>query len=73
MENKKIELSDEVLDAVSGGVQIGETKVRNEHTGEMYQLLVNKWTAFGYVSSLGDVSEEEKINALINAGMIASS
>ena len=70
MENKKIQLSDEAVDAVVGGVQICSTKVRNEHTGEVYRLLVDKWIAFGYVSDLGDVPEEDKINALLNAGMI---
>lgn len=70
MENKRIELSNEALDEVVGGVQICSTKVRNEHTGEEYKLLVDKWVAFGYVSDLGDVPEEEKINALLDAGMI---
>lgn len=70
MENKRIELSNEALDAVVGGIQICSTKVRNEHTGQEYRLLVDKWAAFGYVSNLGDVPEEEKINALLNAGMI---
>lgn len=70
MDNKRVELSDESLDKVVGGIQICSTKVRNEHTGEQYRLLVDKWIAFGYVSDLGDVPEEEKINALLNAGMI---
>ena len=72
MDNKRVELSDEVLDAVVGGIQICSTKVRNEHTGEEYKLLVDKWVAFGYVSNLGDVPEEDKINALLGAGMITS-
>lgn len=71
MANNRVELNNEALDQVVGGIQICSTKVRNEHTGETYKLLVDKWVAFGYVSDLGDVPEEDKINALLDAGMIA--
>lgn len=70
MEKSRVELNDEALEEVLGGLQICSTKVRDEDTGAVYKLLVDKWIAFGYVSDLGDVSEETKINALLNAGMI---
>ena len=72
MDNKKVvALNDDALDEVNGGLQIGNTQVRNQDTGEIFDLLVDKWLAFGYVSSLGDVSDGDKIAALRSMGYIA--
>ena len=73
MENKKnvVALSDDALNNVAGGLIIDSTGVTNQETGEKYQLLADGLTVFGFVCGLGDVSEGEKIAALLAKGYIA--
>ena len=72
MENdkKKVALSDDAVESICGGLQIWSGGVKNQDTGEKYKLLVNDWVAFGYVSSLGDITDTERIQALLAAGYI---
>lgn len=71
-ENKKrVELSDEMMDTVSGGVILNKSGVVNRETGQKYKWLnPDRAGAFAFVCELGDVSEAEKISALQAAGYI---
>ena len=75
MEDKRkiVQLSDDALDNVSGGVLVREDCVLNMNTGESYPIISgNKHEIFGYVCNLGGtLSEEERIAALRAAGFIA--
>ena len=68
---KRVELSDDVLDTVSGGVILNPDSVVNRETGQKYEWLnYDRAGAFSCVCSLGDVPEGEKIRALQAAGYI---
>ena len=68
---KRVELSDDVLDTVSGGVILNPSGVVNQANGKKYKWLkYDRAGAFAYVCELGDVSEGEKIAALQAAGYI---
>ena len=68
---KRVELSDDVVDVVSGGVILNPDSVVNRETGQKYEWLnPNRGAAFALVCSLGDVSEDVKITALQEAGFI---
>ena len=72
-EEKRVELSGEVLDNVSGGVILNPDAVINSATGQRYAWLSpnpDRIAAFGFVCGLGDVTEDEKIAALQAAGYI---
>lgn len=72
MDNKKIvELNDDSLDLVQGGVKIVNTTVTNKDTGETYTLLVDPMTAFGYMTANGYKSDTEIINGMLALGYIA--
>lgn len=73
MSEKKriVELSDDALDSVSGGVVINQACVINSVTGQKYELLnPDRHAVFGYVCGLGDIPEEAKIAALQAAGFV---
>ena len=70
---KKVELNDDMLENVSGGVVINRSCVVNIETGQRYAWLnpnPDRAAAFGFVCELGDITEEEKIAALQAAGYI---
>ena len=68
---KVVELSDDALDSISGGVVLNPSGVVNRETGQKYAWLnPDRGAAFAYVCQLGDVSEGEKIAALQAAGFI---
>ena len=69
--SKKVALSDDALDGVAGGLQICSDAVMNDQTGEVFTLLVDKWTAYGYLASLGDITDNDRIAALRAKGYIA--
>lgn len=72
MEKKIVELSDEALDGVSGGLVINDQTVTNMETGEVFPLLRGtRYEVFAYVCSLNCSSESEKIEALRSAGYVA--
>ena len=68
MENfeRRIQLNDETIEKVIGGVLIRSKTVTNKDTGEVYKLLVDPMTAFSYATSNGNKSDSEII-----AGMLA--
>ena len=72
MSDTKLELNDEELDKVSGGVKVDAEYVYNKDTGEGYRLLVDSMTAFMFVSTSGASTEAQRISALITAGYIES-
>jgi len=72
MDNKKIvELSDDSLDLVQGGVKIVNNTVTNKDTGETYKLLTDPMTAFTYMTMHGAESDTEIINGMLAMGYIA--
>ena len=72
MENKenRMQLNDEALENVVGGVKITQTTVTNKDTGEVYKLLVDPFTAFSYATANGRKSDSEIIAGMLAAGMI---
>ena len=67
MEKKdRVQLNEEMLDTVVGGVLIKSKTVTNKDTGEVYKLLVDPMTAFSYATAHGNKSDSEII-----AGMLA--
>lgn len=68
---KIVELSDDALDTVSGGVILNPSGVVDRDTGKKYAWLnPDRAAAFAFVCQLGDVPEAEKIAALQAAGFI---
>ncbi len=66
----RLQLNDEVLDNVVGGVKITKTTVTNKDTGEVYTLLVDPMTAFSYATANGRKSDSDIIAGMLAAGMI---
>ena len=74
MENNKkvVELSDDAMGMVSGGLIVNPDCVIDEAARKIYPIDPAKWgEIFGFVSQLGSVSEQEKIDALRAAGYIS--
>jgi len=69
-EGSRIQLNDEALDNVVGGVLIRSKTVTNKDTGEVYQLKVDPMTAFAYATAHGKQSDSEIIAGMLAAGMI---
>ena len=66
----RLQLNDDVLDNVVGGVRITQTTVTNKDTGEVYTLLVDPITAFSYATANGRKSDSDIIAGMLAAGMI---
>lgn len=66
----RLQLNDEVLDNVVGGVKITSKTVTNKDTGEVYTLLVDPMTAFSYATANGRKSDSDIIAGMLAAGMI---
>ncbi len=66
----RLQLNDEALDNVVGGVKITQKTVTNKDTGEVYTLLVDPMTAFSYATANGRKSDSEIIAGMLAAGMI---
>ena len=66
----RLQLNDDVLDNVVGGVKITQTTVTNKDTGEVYTLLVDPITAFSYATANGRKSDSDIIAGMLAAGMI---
>ena len=66
MDNGRVQLNDDALENVVGGVKITSKTVTNKDTGEVYKLLVDPMTAFAYATKYGYKSDSEII-----AGMLA--
>ncbi len=69
MENR-MQLNDEALENVVGGVKITSKTVTNKDTGEVYTLLVDPMTAFSYATANGRKSDSDIIAGMLAAGMI---
>ena len=70
MNNKRVQLSDEAIDNVVGGVLIKSKTVTNKDTGEVYQLSVDPMTAFSYATANGKKTDSEIIAGLLAKGYI---
>ena len=72
MEKKdRVQLNDEMLEQIVGGVKITKKTVTNKDTGEVYKLLVDPMTAFNYACSIGYKSDTEIINGMLAKGYIS--
>ena len=72
MEKKnRVQLNDEMLDNIVGGVYITSKTVKNKDTGEVYDLLVDPMTAFQYATAHGRESDSEIIAGMLAAGYIS--
>ena len=69
-EEGRLQLNDDALENVVGGVKITATTVTNKDTGEVYTLLVDPMTAFQYATANGRKSDSEIIAGMLAAGMI---
>lgn len=69
-EENRVQLSDEALENVVGGVLIKSKTVTNKDTGEVYKLLVDPMTAFAYATANGKKSDTEIINGMLAKGYI---
>ena len=71
MEKKdRVQLNDEMLEQIVGGVRITSKTVTNKDTGEVYKLLVDPMTAFSHASANGYKSDTEIINGMLAQGYI---
>ena len=72
MEKKnRVQLNDEMLDNIVGGVYITSKTVKNKDTGKVYKLLVDPMTAFSYATAHGNESDSEIIAGMLAAGYIS--
>lgn len=69
-DDKRTQLSDDVLDNVVGGVLIKSKTVTNKDTGEVYSLLVDPMTAFSYATANGNKSDSDIIAGMLAKGYI---
>lgn len=66
MDNKaRVQLNEEALDKVVGGILIQNNVVTNKDTGETYTLLTDPMTAFQYAMSHGKESDTEIIKGML--------
>ena len=70
MDNGRVQLNDEALDNVVGGVRIKSKTVTNKDTGEVYKLLVDPMVAFSYATANGNKSDSEIIAGMLAKGYI---
>ena len=70
-ERNRVQLDDEVLENVVGGVLIKSKTVTNKDTGEVYSLLVEPMVAFSYATANGYKSDSEIIAGMLAAGYIS--
>ena len=71
MEKKdRVQLNDEMLEQIVGGVKITSKTVKNKDTGEVYDLLVDPMTAFSYATANGNKSDTDIINGMLAQGYI---
>lgn len=66
----RIQLNDEAIEKVVGGVLIKSKTVTNKETGEVYQLSVDPMTAFYYATANGKKSDSEIIAGMLEEGYI---
>lgn len=72
MEKKsRVQLNDEMLENIVGGVYITSKTVKNKDTGEVYDLLVDPMTAFSYATSHGNESDSDIIEGMLAKGYIS--
>lgn len=72
MEKKgRVQLNDEMLENIVGGVRITSKTVTNKDTGEVYDLLVDPMVAFSYATANGNKSDSEIIDGMLAAGYIS--
>lgn len=67
----RVQLKDEFLEQVVGGVLIKSKTVTNKDTGEVYNLLVDPMTAFMYATANGKKSDSEIIAGMLELHYIA--
>ncbi len=71
MEKKeRVQLNEELLDTIVGGVLIKSKTVTNRDTGEIYKLKVDPMTAFNYATAHGNKSDSEIIAGMLAKGYI---
>ncbi len=70
MGDNRVQLNDEALENVVGGVLIKRKTVTNKDTGEVYKLKVDPMTAFAYATANGNKSDSEIIAGMLAAGLI---
>lgn len=64
-DKKRVELAEEALDMVSGGIDFSNGRATNMETGESYPLKVDALTAFMYITSFGSsIGEAERMEKL---------
>ena len=72
MEKKeRLQINEELLDTIVGGVLIKSKTVTNKDTGEIYKLLVDPMTAFNYATAHGKESDSEIISGMLAKGYIS--
>ncbi len=67
----RVQLNDEVLENVVGGVLIKSKTVTNKDTGDVYKLLVEPMVAFSYATAHGNQSDSEIIAGMKAKGYIS--
>ncbi len=67
----RVQLNDEALENVVGGVLIRSKTVTNKDTGEVYKLLVDPMVAFSYATAHGNQSDSEIIAGMKSEGYIS--
>lgn len=70
MANGRVQLNDDALENVVGGVLIKSKTVTNKDTGEVYKLLVDPMKAFSYATANGNKSDSEIIAGMLAKGYI---
>ena len=67
----RVEMSDEQLEQVNGGVRFENGYAINKDTGEKYKLKVDEMTAFMYITGITTpLTEAERIQKLRDKGYI---
>ena len=67
----RVQIDDDAMEKIVGGVLIKSTTVTNKDTGEVYQLLVDPMTAFMYATSIGNQSDSDIIAGMLSLGYIS--
>lgn len=67
----RVQLNDEMLENIVGGVLIKSKTVTNKDTGEVYKLLVDPMVAFSYATAHGNESDSDIIDGMLAAGYIS--
>ena len=67
----RVQIDDDAMVNIVGGVLITSTTVTNKDTGDVYQLLIDPMTAFMYATAHGNQSESDIIAGMLSEGYIS--